>query len=82
MAAGIGLLGLTAPAAALSPLSPLAAPQNGDRKGEEQPMVDRNFEVPPAPALSVEEALASFTIADGYRIPRGREVHVLFLDPA
>ena len=31
-------------------------------------MLDRNFEVPPAPALSVEEALASFTIADGYRI--------------
>lgn len=68
MAAGIGLLGLTAPAPALSPLSPFAAPQNGDRKGEEQPMVDRNFEVPPAPALSVEEALASFTIAEGYRI--------------
>jgi glucose/arabinose dehydrogenase len=31
-------------------------------------MVDRQFEVPPAPALSPEQALASFTIADGYRI--------------
>lgn len=31
-------------------------------------MVDRNFEVPPAPALSVKEALRSFTIAEGYRI--------------
>ncbi len=31
-------------------------------------MVDRQFEVPPAPALTPEQALASFTIADGYRI--------------
>lgn len=47
-------------------LSP--APQAGDKEGEEQPMVDRNFDVPAAPALSVEEALASFTLPEGYRI--------------
>lgn len=31
-------------------------------------MVDRQFDVPPAPALTPQQALNSFTIADGYRI--------------
>ena len=31
-------------------------------------MVDRNFEVPAAPPLSVEQAIASFTLPEGYRI--------------
>jgi mono/diheme cytochrome c family protein/glucose/arabinose dehydrogenase len=62
--AGVCLILTTAPAMAASP-NPA---QNGDRKGQEQPLVDRQFEVPPAPALTPEQALDSFTIADGYRI--------------
>lgn len=31
-------------------------------------MVDRQFEVPPAPALTPQQALGSFTLADGYQI--------------
>lgn len=49
-------------------LSPALAGQAGDKKGEEQPAVDKNFDVPPAPALSVEEELASFTLQPGYKI--------------
>lgn len=62
--AGMCLILSTIPALAASP----DPAQNGDRKGQEQPMVDRQFEVPPAPALTPEQALTSFTIADGYRI--------------
>lgn len=62
LAGGCLLLATTSAAAA-----PFAA-QNGDRKGQEQPMVDKQFDVPPAPALSPEQALASFDLADGYRM--------------
>lgn len=49
-------------------LTPAMFAQAGDKKGEEQPAVDKRFDVPPAPALSVEEQLASFTIQPGYRM--------------
>ena len=42
--------------------------QNGDKTGEEQPAVDRSWDVPAAPALPPEEALATFDIREGYRI--------------
>ena len=62
----------SSPALVLAALLPgLVAPalaQNGDKAGEEQPAVDRAWDVPPAPALTPEEALASFTIRDGYAI--------------
>ncbi|MHC4836917.1 MAG: DUF7133 domain-containing protein [Planctomycetota bacterium] len=46
---------------------PLAA-QRGDQEGEVQPMVDRRWFVPPAPALSPAEAAARFQLPQGYRI--------------
>ena len=53
----------SSPALVLAALLPgLVAPalaQNGDKAGEEQPAVDRAWDVPPAPALTPEEALAS-----------------------
>ncbi len=42
--------------------------QNGDRKGEVQQENWRRWNVPEAPVLSPEEALASFQIAPGFRI--------------
>ncbi|MCA9300082.1 MAG: hypothetical protein KDA28_13510, partial [Phycisphaerales bacterium] len=42
--------------------------QAGDRKGEDQPPLPEDLQVPPAPVLDVEDALASFTIEDGFRI--------------
>ena len=42
--------------------------QNGDRKGEVQQENWRQWNVPEAPVLSPEEALASFQIAPGFRI--------------
>lgn len=53
------------------PLLALLAPvlaQNGDRQGEEQPPLPADLEVPPAPVLSPEEALASFTVEPGFRV--------------
>lgn len=47
--------------------APLAA-QNGDQAGEIQPMLDRQWWVPPAPALSPEEAAARFQLPPGYVI--------------
>jgi mono/diheme cytochrome c family protein/glucose/arabinose dehydrogenase len=48
-------------------VAPLAA-QNGDQAGEVQPMLDRQWWVPPAPALSPEEAAARFQLPPGYLI--------------
>ena len=49
-------------------LAPTLPAQAGDKKGEEQPAVDKRFDVPAAPALSVEDALASFVLQPGYSI--------------
>ncbi|MFT4710299.1 MAG: mono/diheme cytochrome c family protein [Planctomycetota bacterium] len=52
-------------------LCSLATPvlaQNGDSKGELQPKVDRNFDVPPAPILTPEQELATFQLPPGYKI--------------
>ncbi len=49
-------------------LAPFLTAQAGDKKGEEQPMVDKNFDVPAAPALTPEQELQSFVIQPGYRI--------------
>jgi glucose/arabinose dehydrogenase/mono/diheme cytochrome c family protein len=46
----------------------LGAPQNGDVPGEEQPRLPAELEIPAAPVLSVEEALASFVLAPGLEI--------------
>ncbi len=42
--------------------------QAGDKAGEEQPPVDRNFDVPAAPALTPEQELRTFQLPPGYRI--------------
>lgn len=42
--------------------------QRGDRRGQEQPDVWKKFDVPPAPALTPEEALKTFKLAPGFRI--------------
>jgi len=63
---GIFSLGLS-----LSLMTAMAAPmtaQNGDQAGEFQPMLDRQWWVPPAPALSPEEAAARFQLPPGYVI--------------
>lgn len=64
------VLALTAAsvAAAPAPGAPAWAAQAGDKEDEAQPMVDRRFEVPPAPALDVDAARASFTLPAGYTI--------------
>ena len=46
----------------------LAAAQNGDRKGEDQPPLPDDVPVPAAPVLSPGQALAGFVIEPGYRI--------------
>ncbi len=46
----------------------LLAAQAGDRAGEEQPPLPADLEIPPAPALSWEEELATFRVADGYTV--------------
>ncbi|MCH2101555.1 MAG: c-type cytochrome [Planctomycetes bacterium] len=68
LTAHLGLFGVTKLPAATPSIHWAPLPQNGDKEGEEQPMLDRRFDVPPAPALSVKEAHASFTLLDGYRI--------------
>ncbi|MDF1800769.1 MAG: c-type cytochrome [Planctomycetota bacterium] len=45
-----------------------ASAQNGDKPGEEQPALDRSWDVPTAPVLSPEEALDTFALPPGYRI--------------
>ncbi|MDP6938565.1 MAG: c-type cytochrome [Planctomycetota bacterium] len=42
--------------------------QNGDAKGEVQPDLPADLVVPPAPALSAEDELATFTLAPGLRV--------------
>ncbi len=42
--------------------------QSGDREGEVQKPPPAHWDIPPAPALSVEEALQTFQVADGFRI--------------
>ncbi|MGE4632347.1 MAG: hypothetical protein AAEJ47_04865, partial [Planctomycetota bacterium] len=42
--------------------------QNGDRAGEAQPENWRQWDVPPAPVLSPEQALASFQVAPGFHV--------------
>src|SRR5688572_12136241 len=44
------------------------SPQQGDKKGEQQVLRVPREKIPPAPALSVQEALKTFTIQDGFRI--------------
>jgi len=48
--------------------APLAAAQNGDQPGEEQPPLPTELAIPPAPPLSVEEALESFVLAPGFTV--------------
>jgi glucose/arabinose dehydrogenase len=55
-------LGVTLTALAL--LATPALAQRGDRAGEEQPDLPESLEIPPAPALSPEEALATFALAE------------------
>jgi mono/diheme cytochrome c family protein/glucose/arabinose dehydrogenase len=57
--------------AVLGLASALANPvhaQNGDAKGEEQPDLPADLEIPPAPALSPLDELATFTLAPGLRV--------------
>ena len=55
-------------AAGLAVWSTSAWAQRGDRKGQQQPEVWKGFDVPPAPALTPEEALKSFKLQPGFRI--------------
>src|SRR5215216_6009831 len=50
----------------ISPL--LAFAQQGDRPGEVQPPPPAHIKTPPAPALSPEEELKTFTVAPGFRV--------------
>lgn len=45
-----------------------AAAQKGDVPGEVQPPLPADLVVPPAPALSAEEELATLVVAPGFRI--------------
>lgn len=51
---------------AMAPLAGLA--QQGDRRGEVQQPPPADLEIPPAPVLTPEEALASFDVAPGFRV--------------
>lgn len=42
--------------------------QNGDREGEEQAPPPAHLNIPPAPALSAEEALKTFRVAPGFKV--------------
>ncbi len=52
---------------ALIVASPLLA-QKGDRAGEEMPDVPAHIVIPPAPILTAEQALKTFTVAKGFKI--------------
>jgi mono/diheme cytochrome c family protein/glucose/arabinose dehydrogenase len=54
--------------AGLAGWSTSAWAQRGDRKDQQQPEVWKNFDVPPAPALTPEQALKSFKLQPGFRI--------------
>lgn len=45
-----------------------SAPQAGDHPGEAQPPLPADLVVPPAPARSPDEELASFRVAKGFRV--------------
>ncbi len=49
-------------------LSSSAAAQMGDQEGEEQPPLPPELVVPPAPALSPADELASFRVEPGFRV--------------
>ena len=59
-------ISFTAALLALSAL-PLSA-QKGDRAGEIQPPPPAHITVPPAPALTVEQALKTFKVAPGFHV--------------
>src|SRR5688572_23600950 len=46
---------------------PLARAQSGDRRGETQAPPPAHIKIPPAPVLSPEEELETFTLAPGFR---------------
>lgn len=52
----------------LALLCAAAAAQRGDRAGEEQPPLPAGIDVPPAPVLSPQQALAAFRLQPGLRI--------------
>src|SRR4051812_14624452 len=52
---------------ALAVASPLLA-QNGDRAGEAMPPPPAHIKIPPAPVLTAEQALKSFTVAKGFHV--------------
>ena len=54
--------------AALAAAVPGAFGQAGDRPNEVQTPVPSHIVTPPAPALSPEEALQTFTVGPGFRI--------------
>jgi len=49
-------------------LALMAQAQRGDRGGQKQPEVWKNFDVPAAPALTPAQALKTFKLAPGFRI--------------
>jgi len=60
-------IGLTALLVAGS-VPPSLFAQSGDREGDPQQPPPKHWVIPPAPALSVEDALKSFDVAPGYKI--------------
>jgi mono/diheme cytochrome c family protein/glucose/arabinose dehydrogenase len=66
--------------AALLAGAPPAIAQQGDREGEVQAPLPEHLEIPPAPPLSPEEALQSFSVAPGFRIELVASEPLLF-DP-
>ena len=48
--------------------APVALPQAGDKEGEPQPDLPASLAVPPAPALSWEEELATFRVQAPFRV--------------
>jgi mono/diheme cytochrome c family protein len=55
-------------ALAFTSLPALALAQRGDVEGEAQPPLSASIVVPPAPVLTPEQELATFTVPDGYEI--------------
>lgn len=64
LAAGSRLLTFLLPLAASLPLGA----QNGDRPNDPQRPPPAHWDIPPAPALAVDEALETFALAPGFRI--------------
>ncbi len=62
------IIGAVALAASLSAALPPVFGQAGDRPNEVQTPVPSHIVIPPAPALTPEEALTTFTVAPGFRI--------------